>query len=154
MKAETAPTIIDILRNTSYGMAFLFSADFLGLDGTAGSVLLLLMVADFITGTIRSAVVNGLPTLKSSVGTKGLLAKILVIVGIISLSLSFKGVGIDPGSTMSGIVSIFILAEAYSILGNIHSTLTRQPKSEYDAVAVVIKIVRSALDKLTDKTKI
>lgn len=150
----TAPTILEILKNSSYGLAFLFSADFLGFDGSAGAVLLLLMIADFVTGTIRSAVVNGLPSIKSSIGTKGLLAKILTIVGIVSLALTFKGIGVDPGASMSGIISVFILAEAYSILGNVHSTLTGQPKSEYDAVAFLIKIARTALDKLADKTKI
>lgn len=153
MEPNTALNTLTIAKNTSYGIAFLLSADFLGFDPTAGAILLTLMTIDVFTGTIRSASVNGLPSIKSSVGTRGLLAKILTIAGLLSIALAFKGVGFDPTGAVSGITSVFILAEAYSIIGNIHSTITKKPKAEWDAVAFLVSLTRRALDKYAGKAK-
>ena len=149
MTAESAPSIVDIIKNTTYGVAFLFSADFLGFDAQAGLVLGILMVVDVVTGIIRSAIVNGGPTVTSSIGTRGLLKKVLTISGLISFALAFKGIGFAPEIPISGIVSVFILAELYSIIGNVHSALTKQTKSEYDAVKYLIEFVGGALERMT-----
>ena len=139
------------IKNSSYGVAFILSTAYLGFDPHAGSILITLMVLDTIVGTIRSATVNGLPSITSSVGTRGLLSKILTLVGLISLAFAFKGIGYNPVAAIQGIVSVFILAETYSIIGNIHSTITKQPKQEYDAIAFLVSMVKGLLEKAVGK---
>ena len=143
---------LTIVKNSSYGMAFIVGSEFLGFEPQAGSILITLMLTDTIVGTVRSAVVNGMPSITSSVGTRGLLAKILTLVGLISLAFAFKGVGYNAIAAIQGIVSVFILAEAYSIIGNVHSTITKKPKVEYDAMAFLVGTVKSLLEKAVGKS--
>ena len=49
---------------------------------------------------------------------------------------------------MQGAVTVFILAEAYSVLGNVHSVRTGKPKMEFDAVAVILTQVRALIEKV------
>ena len=143
---------LTFIKNSSYGVAFIVGSEFLGFEPQAGSILITLMLIDTIMGTIRSAVVNGLPSITSSIGTRGLLSKILTLVGLISLAFAFKGIGYDALAAINGVVSVFILAEAYSIIGNIHSALTGKPKVEYDAMAFLVGIVKSLLEKAVGKS--
>lgn len=153
---DTAPTgflaFLVFIKNSSYGVGFILSANYLGFDPHAGSILITLMIADTVVGTIRSAVVKGMPSITSSIGTRGLLSKILTLVGLISLAFAFKGIGYDPVAAIQGIVTVFILAEAYSIIGNIHSTITKKPKVEYDAMAFLVSVVKSLLEKAVGKS--
>lgn len=146
-------TLTTVLKNSSYGVAFVFGAEFLSFSPDAGFVLIVLMLIDTFTGVIRSAIVNGRPSVQSSIGIRGLLSKMLTIVGLISFALTFKGVGYDPGAAIQGVVVVFIFAELYSIVGNIHSSLTKQPKSEYDAMAFLVGIVGKLLEKAQGKPK-
>lgn len=151
---DTAQQQLDLLatlRTSSYGLAFVLSAQYLGIDAEAGTILLLLMCLDVVTGVVRSAVVNGLPSIRSTVGTRGLLSKLLTLSGVLSVALAFKGIGYNAAPAIAGIVSVFILSEAYSIVGNVHSAVTRQPKAEYDALEFLIAMVRKVLDKYTGK---
>lgn len=145
---------LTLVKNSSYGVAFILGSEFLGFEPQAGSILVTLMLIDTIVGTIRSASVNGLPSITSSVGTRGLLSKILTLVGLISLAFAFKGLGYNALAAIQGIVSVFILAEAYSIIGNIHSTITKKPKAEYDAMAFLVGVVKSLLEKAVGKQQL
>ena len=100
---------------------------------------------------IRSFVVNGGSSITSSVGIRGLLAKILTITAIFSFALAAKGVGFNVGSTIQGVVMVFTLAETYSIIGNVNSAITGKAKVEFDAVAYMLQKVKDLLDSLTAK---
>lgn len=152
METPTAAIFLaTILKNSSYGVAFIVGAEFLGFTPDAGAVLITLMIIDTVAGVTRSAAVNGLPSITSSIGTRGLLAKILTLLGLISLAVAFKGIGYDAQAAIQGVVTVFILAELYSIVGNIHSILTKKPKAEYDAMAFLVGVVKTALQKAAGK---
>lgn len=140
-------TITTLLKNTSYGVLFVASAQFLHFNVDGLIVLLGLMIIDVITGIVRSGILNGCPSIKSSIGTRGLLAKILTLTGIFSFALAGKSIGFDLNAEVSAIVNVFVLAEMYSILGNIYSALNKTPKNEADAVGWLLKLVRTALEK-------
>jgi phage-related holin len=147
----TALSVASVLKNSAYGVAFIIGSEYLGFKAEAGAVLITLMIIDTCAGIARSAAVNGLPSITSSIGTRGLLAKILTLVGILSLAIAFKGIGYDAQNAVQGIVAVFILAETYSIVGNIHSILTGKQKAEYDAMAFLVGIVKNALQKTAGK---
>lgn len=139
--------LLTLIKNSSYAVGFVVASNFLGFAPQEGSILLTLMVIDVVTGVVRSCILHGGPSIRSSIGTRGVLAKILTLTGLITLAITFKGIGYSATAAIQGIVTVFILAESYSILGNIHSSLTLKEKKEYDAVAFLVGIVRRMLEK-------
>lgn len=140
------------VKNSSYVVAFVYATTYLGFEPKALAALMALMLIDTITGVIRSVVLHGGTSVTSSLGTRGLLAKLLVISGLMSLGIASIGVGFDSDiirPMISGVVIVFTLAELYSILGNVHSAMTRTPKSEYDAMGFLVRTVRDVLMKYT-----
>lgn len=141
-------TLTVILKNLSYVAVFMVSLEWLGFSPQAMWIFAALMVIDVFTGIIRSARLNGCASIKSSAAKRGLISKILTITALFSVALAGKGVGFDMSGMLQGAVNVFILAELYSILGNIHSARTCEPKVEFDAVAFMLKQVKALLDKL------
>ena len=135
-------------KNISYVLGFIYASQYLGFNPDSIATLMFLMIVDVVTGVTRSALVNGAVSIKSSVGIKGLLTKILVLTGLFSFALALKSVGFEAQSMAQGIVMIFILAETYSILGNIVASINKSNKVEYDAVAFLMSRVKSLLGHL------
>ena len=143
-------SLVTAVKNVSYLSAFLISANFVGFQPESLAILIGLMVMDVFTGIVRSAVVNGGASIKSAVGIKGLLAKLLVLTALFSFALAAKEVGFSGTALAEGVVMTFILAETYSILGNVHSALSKSNKIEYDAVSNLMKVAKGLLGKLLD----
>lgn len=139
--------LVAALKNVTYGALLLTSVGYLNFSPDGLIVLMGLMIIDTVTGIIRSGMLNGCPSIQSSIGTRGLLAKILTLTGIFSFALAAKGVGFNLNAEISAVVNVFILAESYSIIGNIYSALHKTPKNEYDAIAWLLRLVRSILEK-------
>lgn len=135
------------IKNVSYIAAFFAFGEYLGFGTEIMGIFVTLMIIDVITGIIRAYVVEGGSALRSAIGTRGILAKLLLMAAIFSVALAGKGVGIEAESLANGAMGVFILSEAYSILGNIHSTKTRKPKAEFDAVTWLLAQVRILLEK-------
>jgi toxin secretion/phage lysis holin len=135
------------IKNISYVAAFFAFGEYLGFETEIMGIFVLLMILDIITGVIRAYVVEGGTALRSAIGTRGILAKLLLMAAIFSVALAGKGVGIEAEALANGAMGVFILSEMYSILGNIHSTKTRKPKAEFDAVTWILGQVRILLEK-------
>lgn len=147
---------IAAIKNSTYVAAFVLANQYMGYHPESMAILMTLMLVDTITGTIRSGVVNGGPSVTSTIGTKGLLSKILLLTSIFSFGFAMKGIGFELEnirSLMHSVVVVFILSEVYSVVGNVHSTLTRKPKAEYDALAWLLRLIRDTLIKVTGKPK-
>ena len=83
--------------------------------GVAFSVLLLMMALDFITGLMVGFVNK---ELSSSIGSKGLIKKMYIVILISSVYLIEK-VGLDfAGYTGDGLAIAFIIIELISIVEN------------------------------------
>lgn len=134
-----------LIKNSTYVLAYFITIQYLGFNPETLAIYSVLMVLDVFTGVVRSAMVKGWTSVKSSLGIRGMLKKILVLTGIFSVALTAKGVGFDITMFVQSTLNVFILAEAYSILGNIHSAITKKPKSEFDAVTYLLNKVEVAL---------
>ena len=144
-----ASTIVHIgwIKNVSYIAAFFAFGEYLGFETEVMAIFVTLMILDVFTGVIRAYVVEGGSALRSAIGTRGILAKLLLITAIFSVALAGKGVGIEAQALANGAMGVLILSELYSILGNIHSARNRKPKAEFDAVAWMLSQVRFLLEK-------
>lgn len=135
------------LKNISYGVVFLATTEYFGFNPESLGVLIVLMIVDITTGIIRACVQEGCHSVRSSIGVRGVLSKFLVLASLFSVGLAGQGVGFEMQAIVQGAVNILILAELYSILGNVHSARTGKRKNEFDAVAFLLKQVRGLLIK-------
>lgn len=141
-------TVLALLKNGSYIAAIIYSIQYLGFSPESLVIFAALMIIDVITGSIRSMLNNGGRSFKSSILSAGILAKCMLLLVPFTVGLTGKGVGFDLSVFVQSVVSVLILAEAYSILGNIHSSITGKEKQEFDAVAFILSKLRTTLLKV------
>lgn len=141
------PFSLTVLKNLSYIAAFFAFGEYLGFETEVMAIFVSLMIIDVFTGVVRAYVVEGGKAVRSAIGTRGILAKVLLITAIFSVALAGKGIGVEAVAFANGAMGVLILSEAYSILGNIHSSRTRKPKAEFDAVTWMLAQVRFLLEK-------
>jgi phage-related holin len=137
-----------VAKNGSYVFTFWLSFEYLGFDPETLTILALLMIIDIMTAITRVWLNEGGQQIKSAVLKKGIAAKLLLLTGLMAVALSSKSLGFDMQNFAQAVVSIIILGELYSILGNIHSARTGEKKVEFDAVAWMLSKVRLIIDKL------
>lgn len=135
------------IKNLSYVVAFMASLEWLGLNPQAVTIFSILMVIDVVTGVTRAAIVEGGRSVRSAILKRGILAKLLVLTALFSVALTGKGIGLDMKILVQSTVTVLILGELYSILGNIHSVRTGNQKMEFDAVAFLLARVRELIEK-------
>lgn len=136
-----------ILKNTSYVAVFVGATNYLHLSPESAAVLGVLIVTDVVTGVVKSATLRGWRSVRSSIMERGLVAKSLIVIAPATVAVAGKGVGVDLSSLAQSIISVLILSEAYSIIGNLYSVRTGQETHEFDAVAYVLQQVKEVLKK-------
>lgn len=136
------------LKNLSYIAAFILSIEWLGFDPKTLWIYTALMIIDVCTGVIRALMVEGGRAIRSALLRKGVVAKLLLMTALFSIALTGHGVGFDMANLVQGAVTVLILGECYSILGNVHSARTGKSKSEFDALNVVLHKFKALIDKV------
>lgn len=137
-----------VLKNSSYVVAFMASTQYLGLDGQSVAILAALILLDIVTGVLKSAALRGWRSIKSSRLASGTLAKLLLILIPIILAFAGKGIGMDLAVVAQSAITVLILSQVYSVIGNIHSLQTKTEKNEFDAVAFILRGIRDLLERL------
>lgn len=132
-----------ILKNLGY-----IPAVFLGLSTESYGILAGLMILDTITGVIRAGVVHGWRSVNSHNLSFGILSKMCLILVPLIVALAGRGAGFDLTLVAKGALSILILSEAYSILGNVQSIRIRKDIVEFDAINFLLVRLRKGLEKL------
>jgi phage-related holin len=142
------------LKNASYVAAFFATTQYLGLLPESVAVLTALIAIDIVTGIIKSGVLYGWRSIRSSRLASGTLAKMLLVLIPMCLALAGKGVSIDMHALAQGSITVLVLSQAYSVIGNIHAVQTRTDKNEFDAVAYILRSLRDLLERFMDKTSV
>ena len=146
MLKSTTTTTITIAKNSVYVPAFL-----IGLPLDSVGILGFLIVIDVFTGIIKSGTIHGWRSIKSQKAKNGILAKLVLMLVPIVLMVAGKGIGVDFILVAKGSFALLILAETYSILGNIHSIHSGKEMDEFDAVQFVLLQIRGALERIIKK---
>ena len=134
-----------LVKNISYIPAFILG---IGLSWESTSILGVFMLVDTILGVLRSMLLHGGNSFRSRLLAHGIISKMLVLFVPVMLVYAGIGVHIDFLPIASGILDVLILSEAYSILGHIQSIRTGQDIKEFDAISMVLKNLRTMLEKL------
>lgn len=144
----TAVTSTVLAKNSSYVLVFVFSLEYLGFKPETLGILGILMMLDIITAIAQVWLNEGGQQIRSSVLKRGVTAKLLLFAGLLAVALTSRAVGFEMQAFAQATLTVIILGELYSILGNIHSARTGQVKVEFDAVAWMLKRVKDILGNI------
>lgn len=136
-------TTLTILKNLGY-----IPVVFLGLSTESYGILATLMIVDTLTGIIRAGVVRGWKSVNSHNLSFGILSKMCLILVPFVVAIAGKGAGFDLTVVASGALSVLILSETYSILGNTQSIRIRKDIQEFDAINLLLSKMRKLLEKI------
>lgn len=147
-------TTIGFVKNCTYIAAGVFGVvTFIGLDPKAISILAAFMALDVFTGVIKAIIVHGKRSFKTLRLTAGVLAKLVTILIPFIVALTGHAIGVELIALASGAVTILVVSEAWSILGNIHSITQKEEKPEFDAVGAILGFFKGALEKYFESIK-
>ena len=132
-----------ILKHLAYIPAVIF-----GLSTHSYAILAFFILLDTFTGVLRAGILHGWREVTSFKFTTGLVSKLLIIFIPLMIALAGKGVGMDLTFVAQSAIGMLILAQFYSILGNIHAIKIRKDVKEFDAVSWVISHVQSIVEKM------
>ncbi len=142
------------IKNASYVAAFFTTTQYLGIMPESVGVLTALILIDIVTGVAKSGILYGWQTVRSSRLASGTLAKLLLVLIPMCLALAGKGVSVDMSALAQGSITVLVLSQAYSIIGNIHAVQTKTDKNEFDAVAYILRGLRDLLERVMEKTSV
>lgn len=127
------------------GTLLSWSLVYLWLPKDAVMIFAVLMAVDFVTGVI-SAYVDDKTKVRSQTAIKWAVKKVSIFLVPFVVALMLKGAWYDAGWMVTTILSILIVSEWYSILGNIYSIKTGNKVTEIDALWYILELVRKFLD--------
>ncbi len=115
------------------------------------AILGVLLGIDYATGIMKSIATK--EELTSCRAISGIMAKGSLLLLVLSVALMAKGIGVDYSNYMKLMLSALIIAETYSISGNVYSIITREPIKETDAISTVLRRIRGTIEALLIKSK-
>lgn len=141
MQATTSTTIA--FKHLGYVVAFL-----MGLDIHSFVILAAFMAIDLVLGTMRAGVVHGWQEVKSYKFIAGITSKLLVLFVPVLLVWAGRGANVDLLFLGQGALAMLVLAETYSILGNINSIRLRRDIPEFDVISSILRTVQEIVGRL------
>lgn len=133
-----------VLNTTLIPFASLIA--FLGLDVTKLAILSLLMLFDLFTGVVKAYVSKEDVTSRRL--SAGFLSKIMMLLIPLTVALMAKGMDMDMRWFVTFTVSILIVAESYSVVGNVYTIKTGEAVKEIDAVSAIVKALSRFLENM------
>jgi len=148
--SPVAETSTIAIIKTSWYLFSIAIFEFLNIPSSQMSILWILMIMDFISGVAKQFVINPIE-ITSYKAWRWAIKKISTILLVGSVALMFKWVGIDWSDYIKWVLSIFIMAETYSIVQNTYAIRTGKILPEYDVISTVIKKLWEFIINLIDK---
>lgn len=136
-----SPTTTANIKNFGYIPAFL-----LGLSYENYTILAVFMGVDVLTGLIKAYKANGGSSIKSKKIQVGVLSKACILIVPIVIVWAGRGVELDFLWFAKGSLGMLVLAEAYSIIGNVHAIARGKEKSEFDALSFVLNKIKHVIE--------
>ena len=114
----------------------------------------IMITIDIITGIIREWILG---QFRSRELMKGLVSKFILMLVPFIMAMVGKGIGIDMTIMVKMVLSTFIVAEAYSSIGNIVQIRKGTDISEQDSITFVLQkaqdVIKNVLDSIMTNKK-
>lgn len=135
----------------SIGMTLMYfpvaALGFMGISVQSLTILAVLMLLDYITGIAKVIVIDA-KTLKSYKAIAGIIAKCAVLLIPIVIALCAKQMNIDAKNYIDATITALVLAEGYSIIGNIRSIYLRKEVEEIDGISFILKKISKVFEDI------
>jgi phage-related holin len=115
------------------------------------SILALLLTIDYFTGIAKVYMIDK-SEIKSYKAIAGIISKVTVLIIPIALYIAAKKIDFDLHSYVDAIITMLVLAETYSIIGNVRSIQLRENIQEIDAVSFVLKKLTHVIENLLKRS--
>lgn len=124
---------------------------YLQIDAYVAKCLIVLIVLNMATGSIKSATIPEL-TFKKSTLSVGLLKKSVLLIIIMALALMAKGLGIEDFKIgVSIVMKVMILNEGLSIVYNCRSIYDMKEYKSNDFISMLLEKIGNAIIVAMDK---
>ena len=123
---------------------------YLDLSWESLTLLAVLMILDLMTGITKVYVIDR-KHLKSYRAIAGVLAKVSILLVPIVLAIVAKHAQYDLKFFTDTVITMLMLAEAFSIIGNIRSINLGREVEEIDAMSFVLKKISNILINILKK---
>ena len=85
---------------------------------------------------------------RSNAMANGVIAKLVLILVPVALAFLAQGVDLNISPIVKSALTVIMLSETYSIMGNIYSIKTKEDVPEFDAINVILRKIKQLLDVL------
>jgi len=124
--------------------------EYLNIKDTQICILAILMIIDFIAWIWKQYRINP-KEITSHKAWLWVFKKISTLIVVLSFALMFKWIDMDWTFYINWVLSLFIMAEAYSIIQNIYAIRTWEVHTEYDVVSKIIKSISDFIWDMINK---
>jgi len=132
-----------LIKNVGYACVF-----FIGISPQSYFILAIFMVVDTLLGVVRVIIVHGGRAFRSYRLVSGIMAKLAIILIPVLIAYTGQGIGMDFHLLAVWTLNLLILAQAYSILGNIHSIYMRKDVYEFDAISWALTRIQNVIERI------
>lgn len=129
---------------------FVGVCNYFNLSSESLGLLSLLLLIDYFTGIAKTYVICK-DEIRSYRAIAGIIAKISLLVIPVTLAIAGKQLGYNLNIIVESTINMLVLAETYSIIGNIRSIQARKNVQEIDAVSFVLSKLSRAIEGLLRK---
>jgi hypothetical protein len=119
---------------------------YLGIGIETFMILMIFMSLDSVVGAVKSVRLGY--KFKFKILLMGFTLKLCFLIIPLTISLLGKALGYDFSSVVHISMSVLIVAEAYSILGNIYAAKNKEKIDKIDAVSMLLIGLRRAIKKI------
>lgn len=135
--------------STSLSLAlipFASIVDFLSLDTKKLFILAALMTLDIITGMAKAYKLDRDITARRL--AEGFVSKLSILIIPLAIALMAKGVEFDMTFFIGFAISVLMVSETYSVIGNIYTSRTGNAVKEIDAVSAIVRSLGRFLEAM------
>lgn len=123
-----------------------------GISAYILTVLLVFMLMDMLLGVLKASVVKTLPNPTSKKAKRGILTKILMFMLPAVSGLIWGAFDVESALKIVNLqLSALMVAEGYSIIGNVYAIRTGEEIDEFDAGTYVVRKIANFIKKLLKK---
>ena len=137
------------LMNIAY-IPVIVCCSYLGISWESMALLAVLLWLDYLTGIAKVYVLDK-NSFRSHRAIAGIIAKVTLLLVPIVFAVLAKQIGYDIKVFTDGIISMLMLAEAFSVIGNIRSIHAGEEVPEIDIMSVVLGKISAAIEALLNK---
>jgi hypothetical protein len=134
----------EVVEFIKVGIYIIFA--YLKIDMEIFSILMVFMLLDSIFGAIKSVRLGR--KFKFKILLWGFVTKIGFLIIPLLVALLGKGLNYDLTISVQIVMKILIVAEAYSVFGNIYAAKNRKEVEELDIISMLLKSLRIGLKKI------